>query len=137
MINLAVFNLKDIGKYLLKISIVLISLWMISCFFSNNSKENDINLSSLVKKDSLIGCIDEVIPGIRQLNKKDIYEFEETDMDEFDILKLLLKVQIGMIDNIKTKEETDKIIEENNVQYNVEQAQTRFRNSSYRKQCTK
>jgi hypothetical protein len=126
MINLAVVNLKDILKYLLKIIIVLIILWLFSKFFLIN-KETSISIENDIDTSKLLICLDETIPGIKQLNDNDVYKFEQNNIEKIEPLKLLLNMQIGMINNIKLKNETNKNIAITN---EIEQAQTRLRYTS-------
>ena len=118
MINLAVINLKDIGKYFLKIIVFLLLLWIISKFFSN-SKDQQISITTLIDETKLLACLDETIPGMKQVNvnKEEI----EAELNEIEPLKVILETQLGMIYNIKEKNET--VIENSNT-VNIEHAQT-------------
>ena len=106
MINLAVVNLKDILKYTFKICVVLCILWIMYQFFSSNMLNNTIIVASF-DKTTLIECIDEMIPGIRQLNNKEIYTLEETDVEKVNPSKLMLGMQIEMLNNLQIKEQQE------------------------------
>ena len=126
MINLAVVNLKDIVKYTLKICVVLSILWIMYQFFSSNMLNNTTIVASF-DKATLIECIDEMIPGIRQLNNKEIYTLEETNVEKVNPLKLMLGMQIEMLDNLQIKEQqeiTPNTANEQTTENVVEQAQT-------------
>lgn len=126
MINLAVVNLKDIVKYTFKICAVLFILWIMYQFFSSNMLNNTTIVASF-DKTTLIECIDEMIPGIRQLNNKEIYTLEETDVEKVNPLKLMLGMQIEMLDNLQIKEQQEITPNTTNEQITenvVEQAQT-------------
>lgn len=119
MINLAVINLKDIGKYLFKIIIMLTILWIFSKFFSH-FRENSITISEKIDTTKLLNCLDETIPGIKQVkNSKDILE---VDVKKIDPLKTILQTQLGMIYNTKNKE--NKEIKEEEQKQSVEHAKT-------------
>ena len=100
MINLAVLNLKDVGKYLIKITIVIVILWVLSRAFSNN-KLKEIDLSSNIDVSKFISCLDETIPGIKQVNKK---ENVEADIQKIDPIKAILETQLAMMYNTKNIE---------------------------------
>lgn len=122
MINLAVFNLKDIIKYLLKFLLIIIILWCFSKFFSP-AKIKQTNLGISLDNNKFLECLDETIPGMKQLNNKEV----ETNIKDTNLLKTMLKLQLSMTDNIKEKNiENHPSIEEENEEeeLQVEQAQT-------------
>ena len=65
MINLAVIELKDIIKYLIKISVVIVIIVGLTKYFS--SFKNKLN----TEKNSFLACLDTVIPSIKNVNKKE------------------------------------------------------------------
>lgn len=108
MINLAVINLKDIGKYLIKIIIALIVLWLFGKFlFSFNTKQST-EIFSKIDVSKLFSLLDETIPGMKQINSKE--EIIETDIEKIDALRVIFGTQLGMIYNVKN--ETNKGIEQ-------------------------
>lgn len=117
MINLAVLNLKDIIKYLLKFLLIIIILWIFSKFFSN-AKIKQTNLGISLDNSKFLECLDETIPGMKQLNEKEI----ELEIKNNNPLKTMLKIELSMIDNIKEKNIKNVSEEENEPE--VEQAQT-------------
>lgn len=117
MINLAVLNLKDIIKYLLKFLLIIIILWSFSKFFSP-TKIKQTNLGISIDNSKFLECLDETIPGMKQLNDKEV----ETEMKNNNPLKTMLKLELSMIHNIKEKD-VKKLTEENE-EIKVEQAQT-------------
>ena len=117
MINLAVLNLKDIIKYLLKFLLIIIILWSFSKFFSP-TKIKQTNLGISIDNSKFLECLDETIPGMKQLNDKEV----ETEMKNNNPLKTMLKLELSMIHNIKEKDV--KNITEENDEIKVEQAQT-------------
>lgn len=99
MINLAVINLKDIIKYLLKLFIIIIILWIFSKFFSNNQiKQN--SLSTTLYSTKFLGCLEETIPGMKEVNAKNSEDIKEN----YDLLKIVLESQLGMIEQIKQQD---------------------------------
>ncbi len=117
MINLAVLNLKDIIKYLLKFLLIIIILWSFSKFFSP-TKIKQTNLGISIDNSKFLECLDETIPGMKQLNDKEV----ETEMKNNNPLKTMLKLELSMIHNIKEKDV--KNVTEENDEIKVEQAQT-------------
>lgn len=117
MINLAVLNLKDIIKYLLKFLLIIIILWSFSKFFSP-TKIKQANLGISIDNSKFLECLDETIPGMKQLNDKEV----ETEMKNNNPLKTMLKLELSMIHNIKEKDV--KNVTEENEEIKVEQAQT-------------
>lgn len=105
MINLAVINLKDIGKYLVKIIIALIALWLFGKFlFSFNTKQST-EIFSKIDGSKLLSLLDETIPGMKQINNKE--EIIETDIEKIDALKVIFGTQLGMIYNVKNETNTE------------------------------
>lgn len=115
MINLAVLNLKDIGKYLIKIAVVLFILWALSSFLSN-TKLKELDLPNKIDASKMLGCLDETIPGIKQVNKN---ENIEAEIQNIDSVKAILETQLAMMYNTKNAKETvqnDEIKEEGKIE---------------------
>lgn len=117
-----VLNIKDIIKYLVRLTIILIITVGITRYFSNlDIKETkidfikfNINISQL-RKNLIKSSLEDTIP---QLNKEE----KTSNIDETFIEKIL-NMELGMTKNIKTK----KIItseEENIVEEKIEEAKT-------------
>ena len=65
MINLAVIELKDIVKYLIRITLIIVVVVFLTKYFSNfKTKLN-------TQKNSFLSCLDTVVPSIKTVNKKD------------------------------------------------------------------
>jgi len=99
MINLAVINKKDLIKYIIKLAIAITIIAIASNVFSKKDKEN--MKISLINEQKLIACLDETIPGIKQLNTK---EEQEEYIKEIEPLKLALKLELEMMDSMILKE---------------------------------
>ena len=108
MINLAVINLKDIGKYLIKIIIAVIALWLFSKFILSFNTKQTTEIFSKIDGSKMLGLLDETIPGMKQINNKE--EIIETDIEKIDALRVIFGTQLGMIYNVKN--ETNKGIEQ-------------------------
>ena len=125
MINLAVIELKDIIKYFIKITMLIAVIVGLTKYFSGFKTKLNID------KSSFLACLDTVIPSIRSVNKK----AEESTKAKIEPLKMVLSVELGMIDSIEksisentnneTNNETNSIIEENNTQNeDIKEAET-------------
>jgi len=104
MINLAVINLKDIAKYLLKILIILFILWIFSKLFLH-TKDTQVDISSKLDETKLLTCLDTTIPAIKQVN--DNKEMMEVDINKNNIFKAILQTQLAMTYNTKTIEKIE------------------------------
>lgn len=103
MINLAVIELRDIIKYLLKITILIVIVMSLTKFFSNFKTKINI------EKSSFLSCLDVTIPSIKNVNK----ESENIQLNpDVKPLKVALDIELGMIDSI-AKNEEENIQEEN------------------------
>lgn len=120
MINLAVVNIKDLVKYLLKISTIIIILWFISKFFLfSYLKKEDKNIN--IDTNKLLIILDANIPGIKQVNNnKEIME-NEVNKNKIEPIKIILKSQLAMIDNLMIK---NNDTENQNELANIEHAKT-------------
>ena len=104
MINMAVVNIKDLMKYLVKISIILCVILTLTRYFSNLKKltENSI-LNNKNLKYSVY--LDSTIPGIKQANKENKEKEKKKDSNEGNkeekTMEFLLNMQIAMIDSVK------------------------------------
>ena len=94
MFNVAVVNVKDILKYLVSITITLCLVMFVTRYFSDLN-ENEKNKISQIMQTSLLVCLDEVIPEIKETNHE-LKDSEESLINENDILGDLLKIELAM-----------------------------------------
>ena len=94
MFNVAVVNVKEILKYLVSITITLCLVMFVTRYFSNLD-ENEKNKISQIMQTSLLVCLDEIIPGIKETNHE-LNNSEESLIGENDILGELLKIELAM-----------------------------------------
>lgn len=95
MINLAVIELKDIIKYLLKLTVIVLVIVGLTKYFS--SFKTKLN----IEKNSFLSCLDTVIPGMENTNK---IEDKENKKESIEPLKLALDTELGVISSIKKNE---------------------------------
>lgn len=98
MINMAVFSLKDIIKYLIKLTIIIAIVIGFTRYFYT-AKENIANQTKLINVTSLISCLDITIPGIASVNKN------SEEKIEINPLRKNLELELGMLIALKQKEE--------------------------------
>ena len=94
MINMAVFNLKDIIKYLLKITIVIAVLIGLIKYFST-AKDSIKEQAHVMEEISFISCLDTTIPGISTLNQK------QEEVEKKNLLEMAWQIQLGMLSCIE------------------------------------
>lgn len=98
MINLAVIELKDIIKYLVKLTILIVCVVMLTKYFSSFKTKLNID------KSSFLSCLDTVIPSIKNVNKKEEPITGQTNKG-IDPLKMALSVELSMIDSVEANGE--------------------------------
>lgn len=131
MINMAVFSLKDIIKYLIKVTIIITIVIGFMRYFST-AKENITKQAQAIEGISLISCLDTTIPGIASINK------EAKEVIPINPLKKALEIELGMLTSIETQsiatdiadtneqtnnENTEKV-EDTNVEEPIQTAET-------------
>lgn len=94
MFNVTVVNIKDILKYLVTITITLCLVKFVTRYFSDLNEKEKYRISQIMQTSLLI-CLDEIIPGIKETNNELIND-EESLISENNILGNLLKVELAM-----------------------------------------
>lgn len=120
MFNVAVVNVKEIIKYLVSIIVMFCTVMLVTRYFSslNENKSNQFGIDnkiSEIMQTSLLACLDETIPGMKETNHE-LNSSDEEEIDENKILGSLLRVELAMF-----KQETKEIIAQN-VTNNIIQA---------------
>lgn len=119
MFNVAVVNIKDILKYLVSITITLSLVMLVTRYFSNLEENENMQLEidrkiAEIMQTSMLICLDETIPGIKETNHE-LNNTDEEQMDKNNILGNLLKIELSMF------KEEQKIAEIQNSSTNKEQ----------------
>ena len=75
MFNVTIINIKDIMKYLVSITLVIILLFILTRYFSGVKDNNDFKLLlndklSLILNNNYTICLDATIPCIKNVNKE-------------------------------------------------------------------
>lgn len=115
MINLAVFNIKDIIKYLIKITAIIAVVIGLTKFFSI-TKNNMKNKAKMMEGFSFLSCLDITIPGISSLNHKEKQDISTNKKP----LETFLDVELGMISSLTTKNTTTNNQNNENFQTSAE-----------------
>lgn len=100
MINLAVIELKDIVKYLIKITITIVIVIALTKFFSSFKTKLNID------KNSFLSCLDIEIPSIKLANNKE--ENIQANIQEKKPLKMALDIELGVLSSVENEE---KVVE--------------------------
>ena len=100
MFNVTVVNRKDILKYLVSITITLCLVMFVTRYFSTLEKQEKAKLEieqkiSRIMQTSLLVCLDETIPGIKETNHE-LNNSDEDQINENDILGNLLKIELAI-----------------------------------------
>ncbi|MCI9177233.1 MAG: stage II sporulation protein P [Clostridia bacterium] len=107
MINMAVVSLKDIIKYLIKITIIIaVAIGLIRCFAY---MKEGIKNTQMLQRNSLLSCLDITIPGIASIHEGE--EKKQTDT-VLEPLNLLFGMELKMIGSVN--KEKNVALEENN-----------------------
>ena len=114
MFNVTIINIKDIIKYLVSITLVIILLFILTRYFSGVKDNNDFKLLlndklSLILNNNYTICLDTTIPCIKNVNKELNKIAEEDDQVESGYLKKLLGVELSQLE---LEKKTMKNIEE-------------------------
>ena len=116
MINMAVLNLKDIVKYLIKFTVVIAVVIGLTKYFST-ARVNVAQKAEEIEGVSFVACLDTTIPGIANDKRNTNVEKEKSS-----ILETMLHLNLGMINSIKDNDHTDKNqVEENKQKNNTEE----------------
>lgn len=105
MINLAVIEIKDIMKYLVRLTIVLTIVIGLTRYFST-FKTQMIHKTEDIKQVTFLSCLDMTIPSIKEFNHKDEKELEKTKKES--PIKMALGVELGMAETLIKTEEKNK-----------------------------
>lgn len=101
MINLAVIELKDIVKYLIKITITIVIVIALTKFFSSFKTKLNID------KNSFLSCLDIEIPSIKLANNKE--ENIQANIQAKKPLKMALDIELGVLSSVENEE---KVVED-------------------------
>lgn len=121
---ITVVNIKDLGKYLVRIAIVICLVIAITRYFHIGKKEivkqESEKVTAVVEEEknklkqyALTTCFDITMPNIQELEKKQEKEQKEetTTSRSQSMITRVLEVELGMIGTVKSASEEDETTE--------------------------
>lgn len=127
MVNMTVVSKKDMIRYGVKIAVLLLLLFLFRNLLNWYQGENKIKLPVLIEQDKWIGCLEENLPIMKQVKQEEESIWEE-ELEKVNPLKIMMDLQLSMVNHIKPKEKEEKQLEETEVkteeQTQVEHAKT-------------
>ena len=136
MFNVTVLKMKDIIKILLgAFFLIFIIIGISKKFQKENNNEEKISTAietgiSSLSENSMLGCIEQVIPTMSNINEeyKNIAKEDDEQKEDKNILEEMLKIQISSIKAIEdieeqNKEKIDNQKEQENIKEEEEQIQ--------------
>lgn len=123
MINLAVIEMKDIIKYLVRLTIIITIVIALTRYFSSFRTE----MQNSAQKYTFLSCLDTVIPSMESINNSNN---NNSSSNTTEPLKMALGIELGMMDSIEKnikQEETNEDKKEDDKQEkneNIEEAKT-------------
>ena len=105
MVSVTVVNRKDAVKYLVRIGIAIIIVWIFTRYFCSLKGKNTSNEEVKCENQKVfISCLDDTIPTIKEVNN------EENDTeDSVEPLKLALTKEITALNSLIEKENLEDL----------------------------
>lgn len=111
--NVTVINLRDLLKYLVVLITSIMVIVSATRFFYN--KTSTIEKETVTnEKNIFLNCLKVIIPMIDYKQENSVEVTASVDIEKSSILTKLLNVELGLIDNIKDKNTTEIISDNNN-----------------------
>lgn len=135
MFNIAVINFKDIIKYLVSLTAIILIVMGLTRFFNDAKNNQKIKEQLNVKiqsasENSLLIALDKTIPAIEQANEELNKISQEDDEEQENIFAKMLSVELGYLNTPEIKEKETKNEnaetkqENNNVTNEIQLAET-------------
>lgn len=111
--NVTVINLRDLLKYLVVLITSIMVIVSATRFFYN--KTSTIEKETVTnEKNIFLNCLKVIIPMIDYKQENSVEVSSPVNIEKSNILTKLLNVELGLIDNIKDKNTTEIISDNNN-----------------------
>lgn len=112
MFNVTILKMRDIIKYIIGLLTTIIVVIVVSKFFSKENKGNNENKIvnevkngiSMLSEQSFLGCFEQAVPTMANLNEEYSKVAKEDDHSREDILQGVLETQISSIKGIENME---------------------------------
>ena len=114
MINLAVIEMKDIIKYLVRLTIIITIVIALTRYFSNFRTE----VQNSAQEYTFLSCLDTVIPSIESVNNSN--NDENTNFNITEPLKMPFGIELGMMDSIEKNVKQEELNEDKQENYEQE-----------------
>lgn len=103
---MVVVTKNDILKYGIKVGILILFLFIFTKILQPHKEKTQIKISNLISQDKLIKCLEETLPIMKQTVSS--AEGSEEEIEKINPLKATLDMQLGMMNNLKPKEEKEQ-----------------------------
>lgn len=131
MFNVTILKMRDIIKYFIGLLTTIIVVIVVSKFFSKDEKNNNENKIvnevkngiSMLSEQSFLGCFEQAVPVMANVNEEYSKVAKEDDHSREDILQGVLETQISSIKGIEKIENVSNSEEVANAQ-NVSSGET-------------
>jgi hypothetical protein len=100
MVNVTVVKGKDVIKYLVRITVVIILIFILSRYFSRFKEIKVATDLGKENENTLISCLEETIPQAKQVMKQELKEEDEIK----EPVKTVLAKELGLMDAITPKD---------------------------------
>ena len=112
MFNVTILKMRDIIKYFIGLLTTIIVVIVVSKFFSKDEKNNNENKIvnevkngiSMLSEQSFLGCFEQAVPVMANVNEEYSKVAKEDDHSREDILQGVLETQISSIKGIENME---------------------------------
>lgn len=102
MINVTVIRGKDVIKYLVRIIVIIILIFILARYFCQFKETKAVTEFENKDETTLISCLEETIPAAKQIKEQETKETEE----QVEPVKAVLTKELGMMDAIVQKDVT-------------------------------
>ena len=132
MFNVTVLKMKDILGIFIGVVLTILMVIIISKTFHKETKDEEEKIVQGVKtrisslsENSMIGCMEKVIPTMANINSeyKNIAEEDDPKQDE-NILQVMLKTEISSIEGVEIAEAKENNDDQNNKEENKTEENT-------------
>ena len=124
MFNVTILKMRDLIKYFIGLLTTIVVVVVVSKLFSkndNNKEENRIvnevkNGISMLSEQSFLGCFEQAVPTMANINEEYSKIAKEDDHSRQDILQGVLETQISSIKGIENMENANNGEDSENAQ---------------------
>lgn len=129
MFNITVINIKDIIKYLVTFTLIIVIIVGITRYLiglkDNANISNELNSKiNFISQNSFLACLDETLPSIEHTNEEINKIASEDDEEQGDILHKILQVELAQIDAKQEEVPQNTAVAENTTEQPQEQSST-------------